>query len=90
MEKKKKRPMNVFSSIGRVPLIRFCLVVDGFRVPFEDRAGTGVDGKVVLHRAVADLAFVLPADIVVVQLELVAGHASDLAEGRGRNVRVNG
>ena len=49
----------------------FCLVVDGFHVPFDDRAGIGVDGEFVLRAAVDDLALILRAAIVVVQLPFV-------------------
>ena len=49
----------------------FCLVVDGFHVPFDDLAGIGVDGEFVLRAAVDDLALILRAAIIVVQLPFV-------------------
>ena len=41
-------------------------IVDGFNVPLGDSAGGGVDGKLILHTAVDNLALVLRAAVVIV------------------------
>ena len=46
-------------------------IVDGFSVPLGNGAGGGIDGKLILHAAVDDLALVFRAAIVVVQLPFI-------------------